>query len=47
MNKPTLRHPLGLYLVSLLLALLCGLAPPPVPSQGLDTQALPTAAPPR
>ena len=45
MNKLTSRHPLGFYLVSLLLALLCGLAPPPAPTPGLDQPALPAAAP--
>jgi len=45
MNKLTSRHPLGFYLVSLLLALLCGLAPPPAPTQVPDQPALPAAAP--
>jgi len=44
MNKPSLRHPLGLYLVSLLLALLCGLAPPPAPAQGFELLSTPAAA---
>jgi len=45
MNKLSLRHPLGIYLVSLLLALLCGLAPLPVPAQALEPAARPAAAP--